>query len=132
MTNLYTITKKRRKRQISVSDEKEQDQVKRDREEASIKNRERDNPRKKKEDNSKEKVKELNAVELAFDPALKPLAEMIKKQSLANTRQMFQNLNSTSARYNLFEILWYTQLPCFDVRDTTSIKDKQYSMLKSC
>ena len=132
MANLYTITKKRRKRQISVSDEKEQDQVKRDREEALSKNRERDNSRKKKKDNSKKKVKELNAVELAFDPALKPLAEMIKKQSLANTRQMFQNLNSTAARYNLFEILWYTQLPCFDVRDTTSIKDKQYSMLKSC
>ena len=79
-----------------------------------------------------ERPVERSTIELAFDPLLKPIADIIKKQSLAETRQMFQRLNNTVARQNLFEILWYTQLPCFDVRDTTSIKYQQYSMFKSC
>ena len=32
----------------------------------------------------------------------------------------------------LFEILWYTQLPCFDVEGVTSDYNGQYGMLKGC
>ncbi len=32
-------------------------------------------------------------------------------------------MNMTSAYPNLFELLWYTQLPCFDVADYTSAYD---------
>ena len=32
----------------------------------------------------------------------------------------------------LFEILWYTQLPCFDVKDVTSNSKDQMSIIKKC
>ena len=35
--------------------------------------------------------------------------------------------------YNaLFEIMWYTQLPCFDIEGVTSKENDQYGMLKGC
>ena len=32
----------------------------------------------------------------------------------------------------LFEILWYTQVPCFDVANVTSDKQHEHAMIKSC
>ena len=33
---------------------------------------------------------------------------------------------------NLFEILWYSQLPCFDIKDITSKTKDEMSVLKRC
>ena len=33
---------------------------------------------------------------------------------------------------SLFEVLWYKQIPCFDVENTTSAMDHQYGMIKDC
>ena len=33
---------------------------------------------------------------------------------------------------SLFEILWYKQIPCFDVENTTSSVNKQHGMIKDC
>ena len=38
----------------------------------------------------------------------------------------------TKAYQNLFEILWYSQLPCFDVKGITSVEKDQLSMIKRC
>ena len=41
-------------------------------------------------------------------------------------------MNLTKSYPSLFEILWYTQLPCFDVENVTSEYRDQYGMLKGC
>ena len=45
----------------------------------------------------------------------------------------YENLQKTEeAIRNLFEILWYSQLPCFDIRDITSETKDEMSVLKRC
>ena len=39
---------------------------------------------------------------------------------------------TTTAIQNLFEILWYSQLPCFDIKDITSDIKDEMSVLKRC
>ena len=41
-------------------------------------------------------------------------------------------MNMEESFPSLFEILWYTQLPCFDVENVTSDYKDQYGMLKGC
>ena len=33
---------------------------------------------------------------------------------------------------SIFELLWYSQLPCFDVKDVTSKKSGQFGLIKGC
>ncbi len=46
--------------------------------------------------------------------------------------QAFDSLDSKAAFPNLFELLWYSQLPCFDVEGVTSDYDGHRSLLKRC
>ena len=32
----------------------------------------------------------------------------------------------------MFELLWYSQLPCFDVKNVTSEHNHEFGVLKSC
>ena len=90
-------------------------------------------PGQNKEDKKDEKKKKpKTAIDYAFDPKLKRINRLIKAKSLADGKRTFQSLNLTVAYKSLFEMLWYTQLPCFDVHGKTSSKDQQYGMLKSC
>ena len=41
-------------------------------------------------------------------------------------------MNLQKSYSSLFEILWYTQLPCFDVEGVTSDEKNQYGLLKAC
>ena len=74
----------------------------------------------------------ISTIDLAFNPELKELSRMIKAEILAYSKDQFESIDMTVAYESLFEILWYTQLPCFDVMGTTSERDQQFSMLKSC
>ena len=44
----------------------------------------------------------------------------------------FKKMNLNTSYSSFFEILWYTQLPCFDVETVTSEFSGQYGMLKGC
>ena len=47
-------------------------------------------------------------------------------------KENFKKMDLQKSYPALFEILWYTQLPCFDVEGVTSDYNGQYGMLKSC
>ena len=47
-------------------------------------------------------------------------------------KESFKKMNSDINYRALFELLWYTQLPCFDVENVTSEYKDQYGMLKGC
>ena len=49
-----------------------------------------------------------------------------------NYKKNFKKMDLQKSYPALFEILWYTQLPCFDVEGVTSDYNGQYGMLKSC
>ena len=44
----------------------------------------------------------------------------------------FGSTDLQQSYYNLFEILWYSQLPCFDVINVTSKVNNEMGMIKSC
>ena len=72
------------------------------------------------------------AINLALHPNMKEIGRVMREQAIEDVKQQFRAMNLTVAYKSLFEILWYTQLPCFDVRGTTSSTDQQYGMLKAC
>ena len=53
-------------------------------------------------------------------------------QAKAAFKESFKKMNLDKSYPSLFEILWYTQLPCFDVENVTSDFRDQYGMLKGC
>ena len=48
-----------------------------------------------------------------------------------NQRRAIKSMNMTLASKALFEILWYSQLPCFQSQ-LTVVNEKQSSLLKKC
>ena len=58
--------------------------------------------------------------------------ESSANQAKAAYKEDFKKMNLDKSYPSLFEILWYTQLPCFDVENVTSEFRDQYGMLKGC
>ena len=59
-----------------------------------------------------------------------------RKQKVIEARkdynEDFGSLDMKIAYANLFEILWYSQLPCFDVKNITSEAKDEMSLIKRC
>ena len=72
------------------------------------------------------------ALDFLFNPALILQSENMIKQAKAASRDNFKSINLTKSYDSLFEILWYTQLPCYDVQNVTSQRKHEHGMLKSC
>ena len=55
----------------------------------------------------------------------------LKFQARRAYRGSFEHLNMTEAYTSLFELLWYSQLPCFDVAKYTSLyRDHRFKNIK--
>ena len=67
-----------------------------------------------------------------LDPSLQ--AEKNRAVSLKRDyfKELFKSLNQTAAFKALFSNLWYSTLPCFDVRGITAEKEGDRSVLKYC
>ena len=71
-------------------------------------------------------------IEMSFDPEWLFWGEQLENRRKASIKQKYEQLNITHAYRAIFDVLWHTQLPCFDVQETTSTTDNQHGMLKSC
>ena len=73
-------------------------------------------------------VKKLNTI---FDPS--KTSERKRKEELAKKQyhESFGQLNLTKAYEKIFELFWYSRLPCFDVKDISKEKDDM-SVIKRC
>ena len=68
---------------------------------------------------------------------LDPSMEMERLIEIENAKHEYDEEfgsmeKTTTAIQNLFEILWYSQLPCFDIKDITSDIKDEMSVLKRC
>ena len=74
----------------------------------------------------------IQKLKLSLDSVRKE--ERLKKfKELKRTfNDMYGNLDINKAYENLFEILWYSQLPCFDIQNITSESKDELSMIKRC
>jgi hypothetical protein len=69
---------------------------------------------------------------LMLDPALMAVRESLVLPSRNQFIEMFKRLNITESFELLFRMLWYSNLPCFDVYGVTSEKPYEKGIIKGC
>ena len=69
---------------------------------------------------------------LLFDPKENSSKEQLIKNKTQAYKNNFGALDVEKAYISLFEVLWYSQLPCVDVKDFTSSTKDQMSVIKRC
>ena len=75
---------------------------------------------------------EYSTMELSFNPTMVSERQRMAKQAEQNVKDNFNSMDLENSYHSLFEVLWYTQLPCFDVRGITSNRQYDYGLLKLC
>ena len=71
-------------------------------------------------------------IKLLLDPAFKNVKESLVLPSRNQFLDMFKRLNITASFELLFRMLWYSNLPCFDVFGVTSEKPFEKGIIKGC
>ena len=74
-------------------------------------------------------IKKLNTV---FDPWKVEEREEAIRKARAQYDNEFGSMDVAKSYKSLFEILWYSQLPCFDVENITSEFKDEMSLIKRC
>ena len=76
--------------------------------------------------------KTLSIFELMLNSTAKAAADKTSAKVLGLTKSNFLKLNKTKGLPTLFSALWYSTLPCFDVKDLTSQDEGEKSILRYC
>ena len=76
--------------------------------------------------------KSVEKLNLLLDPEKEQERQSKLNESKEDFQNRFGNLDLATTYSNLFEILWYSQLPCFDIKNVTSDAPDQMSMIKQC
>ena len=74
----------------------------------------------------------IQKLNLVLDPSKAKEREKKIAEAKKRYHQNFGFLDMEKAYHNLFEILWYSQLPCFDVKNITSENRDDMSLVKRC
>lgn len=69
---------------------------------------------------------------MALDPGKRAEKEALVKKVKARYDEAFGSLDRNRSYRSLFEILWYSQVPCFDVQNVTSSAKDELSLIKRC
>jgi hypothetical protein len=67
-----------------------------------------------------------------LDPEKRQEIEKFVTQNITAYKAAFQRLDKSASLPTLFSSLWYSKLPCFDVKGMTSEKLGEKSLLKLC
>ena len=67
-----------------------------------------------------------------FDPLFEEDQEFNIMKDTNEIFDSFSRLNMSASYPNIFSALWYTGLPCFDLKDLTSKKEGERSILRYC
>ena len=76
-------------------------------------------------------MEDVSILEYAINPVYRTESESLTASAISDVAANFDGMDKKSYA-NLFEILWYKQLPCFDVKGTTSEENNQHAMIKYC
>jgi hypothetical protein len=80
----------------------------------------------------KSSASKYSTMELSFNPSMISERERMAQQAEVNVKDNFNSMDLEKSYDSLFEVLWYTQLPCFDVKGVTSKKKDEFGLLKAC
>ena len=74
----------------------------------------------------------IQTLNLMLDPTKALHREEKIKVAKAQYHKDFGQLDITKSYNHLYELLWYTKLPCFDVKGVTSQTKDEMSVIKRC
>ena len=70
--------------------------------------------------------------EFLLDPTIKKIHNSGAKVPIEKFKNIFARLNKTASVSGFFSLLWYSTLPCFDLRGITSNNGGQKALLRLC
>ena len=74
----------------------------------------------------------IQTLNLMLDPSKTPERIETVQTAKENWYKKFGSLNFSQAYDKLFELLWYSRLPCVDVKNITSQERDEMSVIKRC
>ena len=74
----------------------------------------------------------IQTLNVILDPTKRTAREKKVEVAKQNYDKDFGQLELTKSYKQLFELLWYTRLPCFDVQGITSKERDEMSVIKRC
>ena len=74
----------------------------------------------------------IKTLDLSFDPAKSERRIMLGEEQKMQYDNDFGSIDLKESYQALFELLWYSQLPCFDIRNLTSLVRDEISVVKRC
>ena len=76
--------------------------------------------------------KNIQKMNLLLNPDKKGEREATVRKAKQKYEDQFGGMNLQASYRSLFAILWYSQLPCFDVHNITSNSPGEASIIKKC
>ena len=73
-----------------------------------------------------------NPLEMVFNPVKKGVQHSLTNEARKEYVKNFGNMDMERSYKALFEMLWYTQVPCFDIVNVTSVHQHENGLIKSC
>ena len=74
----------------------------------------------------------IKTLDLSFDPVKSDMRKILGKEQKELYDKNFGSINLEESYQAIFELLWYSQLPCFDIRNLTSLVQDEISVIKRC
>ena len=74
----------------------------------------------------------IKKLDMVFNPCMNAEKERLRNQSKEEYQKTIGLLDMKKSFGSLFELLWYSQLPCFDVENITSSVKDEMSLVKRC
>ena len=78
------------------------------------------------------KPQNIKKLDVSIDPDQKEERDNQTKEAIKTYDQRFGSLDMEKSYLPLFELLWYAQMPCVDVKGITSEKKDELSFIKRC
>ena len=73
-----------------------------------------------------------NPLEIVFNPVKRGVQHSLIDEARKEYGENFGNMDMERSYKALFEMLWYTQVPCFDIVNVTSVHQHENGLIKSC
>ena len=74
----------------------------------------------------------IRNLEVSIDPSKTEERQRRTNESIQRYNKAFGSLDMNKSYKGLFELLWYSRMPCFDVKGLTSQAKDELSFLKKC
>ena len=74
----------------------------------------------------------IERLDVLLDPEKKETRGKMEEDARKQFDEQFGNMSWTEAYESMFQLMWYSQLPCFDVNQITSTKMDEMSIIKKC